>query len=122
MSDATGPVSTLPNSVHPVKLGTMCDNHPDRPAYRRVQGETDSFGAEFHDLCTECYENDRMHAAEGRHGGCDRCGEESLGLQPVRDYTEGMAGPVYWYCAACRKLHVAEQHAEFDDEVYGFDD
>jgi hypothetical protein len=32
----------------------MCDQHPDRLAVVRLQGETDSFGAELNDMCTEC--------------------------------------------------------------------
>lgn len=32
----------------------MCDDHPDVPAVARVQGETDSFGCEMHDLCQAC--------------------------------------------------------------------
>ena len=54
MSDVTGPISTLPGCERAVDPGTMCDEHPDRPAVARVQGETDSFGSEQHDLCAEC--------------------------------------------------------------------
>lgn len=34
----------------------MCDDHPDRPATHRVQGETDSFGCEYIDWCQECHD------------------------------------------------------------------
>jgi hypothetical protein len=52
MADVTGPISTLPGSSHhDVPDGMMCDDHPDRPAVTRLQGETDSFGSEMHDLC-----------------------------------------------------------------------
>jgi len=35
----------------------MCDDHQDRPATHRIQGETDSFGCEYIDWCDECYTN-----------------------------------------------------------------
>jgi hypothetical protein len=44
MSDVTGPISSLPGSTHAAPTAGMCDDHPDRPAVARVQGETDSFG------------------------------------------------------------------------------
>ena len=47
MADVTGPISSLPGSGHSVPDGAMCDEHPDRPAVARVQGETDSFGCEM---------------------------------------------------------------------------
>jgi hypothetical protein len=71
MSDVSGPVSTLPGSLHDVPTGAMCDDHPDRPALRRVQGETDSFGAEFLDLCNECITALKAGEAESRRGVCD---------------------------------------------------
>jgi hypothetical protein len=53
MADVTGPISTLPGAVHRVPEGATCDEHPDRPAVLRVQGETDSFGSETIDYCQE---------------------------------------------------------------------
>jgi hypothetical protein len=47
MGEVTGPISTLPGHSHQVPDGTVCDDHPDRPAVARIQGETDSFGAEL---------------------------------------------------------------------------
>lgn len=38
-----GPVSSMPGAASPVLAGETCDEHPDRPAVRRRQGETDSF-------------------------------------------------------------------------------
>lgn len=61
MGDVTGPVSTLPGAGHALPAGTMCDDHPDRPAVARIQGETDSFGSELWDLCEEC--RDEMQKA-----------------------------------------------------------
>ena len=58
MADVTGRISTLPGSGHKVPDGTMCDNHPDRLATHRVQGETDSFGSEMNDMCdAELYQD-----------------------------------------------------------------
>src|SRR3954463_12051043 len=59
MADVTGPISTLPGTGHHLPDGTMCDQHPDRPAVARIQGETDSFGCEMNDLCQECIAADR---------------------------------------------------------------
>ncbi len=41
MAEVTGPISSLPGAYHSLPKGTMCDEHPDRPAVARVQGETD---------------------------------------------------------------------------------
>lgn len=62
-----GPVMTLPGARLPFPPGTTCDTegHEDRPAVARIQGETDSFGCEAADLCTECAEADAK-AAQGR--------------------------------------------------------
>jgi hypothetical protein len=44
-------------SLHRVPSGMTCDDHPERLAVKRVQGETDSFGCEYIDWCQECYDN-----------------------------------------------------------------
>ena len=49
-------VYTRSGSVHRVPLGMTCDDHPERPATVRVQGETDSFGCEYIDWCKECHD------------------------------------------------------------------
>ena len=61
MGDVTGPISTLPGSRHDFPDGTMCDDHPDRKAVARVQGETDSFGSELIDMCQECLDEHRAY-------------------------------------------------------------
>lgn len=105
MADSVGPCSTLPGAVHKVPEGIMCDDHPDRPATHRVQGETDSFGAELHDMCSECYDEHKKALAEERETlqFCEGCNTEQKDVRPVRDPDEGMAGPLYYRCAACRK-------------------
>lgn len=113
MADVTGPISTLPGSGHDLPEGTMCDQHPDRPAVARIQGETDSFGCEMNDLCEECLKADREYerSAEARTGNCDWCKNVATDLADTRDYDEGMAGPVYRVCGACRKRRDDEDRA-----------
>ena len=53
---STSRVPTRTGSLHKVPKGAMCDDHTDRPATRRVQGETDSFGCEYIDMCDECHD------------------------------------------------------------------
>ncbi len=105
MADVTGPISTLPGAIHSAPVGSMCDQHPDRPAVRRVQGETDSFGSEMHDLCQECIDEMKKHAKEARLGFCDWCKREVDDLRPKRDWEEGSYGPVYHVCGPCAKRY-----------------
>lgn len=125
MADVTGPISTLPGAVHSCPTGTMCDEHPDRPAVRRIQGETDSFGSEMHDLCQECVDAMKAHAeseegkremADWRTGNCEWCRKPATDLRDARDYEEGMNGPVYRVCGDCIKRR--NDRAEYDDGYY----
>ncbi|TAI67625.1 hypothetical protein [Bradyrhizobium sp. Leo170] len=105
----------------------MCDQHPDRPAVARVQGETDSFGSEMNDLCEECLKADREYARspEARTGKCDWCKQAATVLADTRDYEEGMHGPVYRVCGVCRKRRDEEDRAEldqYDNDYEPFDD
>lgn len=115
MADVTGPISSLPNSSHSVPDGTMCDEHPDRPAVARMQGETDSFGSEMHDLCAECVTEWRKEARTPNIGRCDWCKAENVERAPRRDYDEGTSGPVYYVCKPCRDGYEAELRAEADN-------
>lgn len=115
MADVTGPISTLPGSRHASPDGTMCDDHPDRPAVARVQGETDSFGSEMHDLCQECLDAFREEAKQDNIAYCDWCRTESA-LRPTRDYEEGLGGPVYYVCSPCYNRQQAAIMAEYDDD------
>lgn len=117
MNDITcssGPVSSMPGSQHRVPAGTMCEDHPDRPAVTRIQGETDSFGAEYICMCQECldahieYRNAQLLVNKF----CDWCKSVSTNVKPFRDMDEGMSGPVYQVCLACR----AQSYNEADDE------
>lgn len=117
MTAVTGPISTLPGAVHPVKIGTMCDYHITRPAVIRVQGETDSFGSEMINCCEKCY--DRWKNAPPRTGTCDSCKSPNQILRSRRNYEEGMSGPVYQLCDHCIKKdndRVAKKLEE-DEEI-----
>jgi hypothetical protein len=116
VADVTGPISTLPGAVHAPH--GMCDNHPDRPATVRVQGETDSFGCEMYDYCAECAKSDREEARQPIVGNCGWCDSREVELRPKRDYEEGMNGPVYYVCEQCRKRcddRVAQELGDYDD-------
>jgi hypothetical protein len=118
MSDVTGPVSSLPMSSHPAAAGAVCDEHPERSATVRIQGETDSFGAEFHDVCAECAAEMRAHAAADRTGVCDWCSTDATDLRDRRDFEEGSCGRVYRVCGACVKAEneqLAEERKAWED-------
>jgi hypothetical protein len=125
MADVTGPISTLPGSRHALPEGTKCDNHPDRDAVARVQGETDSMGSEMNDLCADCLSGDREAAAEDRCGRCDWCKNAVTDLANARDYDEGTCGPVYSVCGKCREKQaksLEEELADYDDDDDYYDD
>jgi len=130
MADVTGPISTLRGARHKLPDGQMCDDHPDRPAVARIQGETDSFGSEMNDLCQECLHRYRdwqnsPEAAEARSGRCEWCKSEVTDLRDARDFDEGLSGRVYRICGACIKKQnerLAEEADEFDDGVWDDDD
>ena len=125
MADVTGPISSLPGSAHALPDGTMCDDHPDRPAIARIQGETDSMGCEMYDLCRECMDAHREAVRVERENPtpsrCDWCKTETTDCRPTRDYEEGMCGPVYDVCAACRKRVNDAAEADLDEhyDKYG---
>lgn len=125
MSEVTGPIRSLPGALHELPEGATCDQHPDRPAVARVQGETDSMGSELNDLCQECYDEDRAYARseEACTGRCDWCKQDATDLRDTRDYDEGMSGPVYRVCGACRKRvnDEAERELAAHDSTY-YDD
>lgn len=115
MAEVTGPISSLPGASHDFPAGTMCDDHPDRPAVARIQGETDSFGCEMADMCQECLDEYREEMkATDWSGTCDWCKQHMPRLSPQRDYEEGMCGPVYQVCDACIKRVNDEARAELD--------
>ncbi len=121
MADVTGPISSLPGSGHAVPDGTVCDDHADRPATHRVQGETDSMGCEMIDMCDECFTKYREEVrTEDTSGICDWCGRHAEKRRPRRDYEEGMSGRVYDVCTPCIDRVNEEAARELDS--YGGDD
>lgn len=122
MADVTGPISSLPGATHTAPEGTMCDDHPDRPASHRVQGETDSFGSEMHDMCAECFKQYKDNK-KPMIATCDWCKSPDVALKPRRDYDEGLAGRVYYVCAECirKDNERAREEYEADREYYGED-
>ncbi len=100
MADVTGPIRSMPGSIH--KAEGNCDDHPDRLAVKRVQGETDSFGSEMYDMCQECYDQYRKDISEADTSGyCDHCKCDSDKLFNYRDPEEGSYGPIYRICKKC---------------------
>ena len=123
MADVTGPIATLPGASHGVSEGAMCDEHPDRPAVARIQGETDSFGSEMYDCCAECAAAMRAELRAPDLGRCDWCDAEDVQRRPQRDYDEGMCGPVYYVCEPCRSRY--DKRLEQEERAYSnhyFDD
>lgn len=110
-------MSGLPGQRHPLPEGAMCDEHPDRPAVANVQGETDSSGHETHLMCAECLEADRAYEAseEARSGRCDWCKADATDLVWARSYDEGLDGPTYRVCGACKDRQSQRLQAEMDD-------
>lgn len=120
MADVTGPISTLPGARHALPDGAKCDEHPDRDAVARVQGETDSFGSELIDMCAECLAADKAYEIEAREeeGTCEWCKCTAKGLRNHRDYDEGLAGRVYRVCTDC----IDRENAELErDEMFRCD-
>jgi len=99
-----------------VPTGARCDDHPDRPAVARIQGETDSFGSELADLCQECLDayNKYREQAPKVAETCEWCGAVTTDCAHTRDVDEGMAGPVYMVCSACRRKQAERISEEMD--------
>lgn len=119
MADITGPISSLPGTVRRPPADMPCDNDCGRAAEVRVQGETDSFGSELYDLCRPCWDQERR-ADANTDGPCDWCRKHADALRSARDPDEGMYGPVYYICGACRSRLYEE--LEREAERYGDDD
>lgn len=101
----------LPGNVKKLSPASTlsCDNDSNL-AVVRIQGETDSFGAEYEYLCDLCYEQYKEEIAEQGPmvGHCDHCGKEHR-LIHWRDPGEGLCGPVYTICEGCAsKAHALE--------------
>lgn len=120
MADVTGPISSLPGRTHATPKGMKCDEHPAKDAVIRLQGETDSFGCEMHDLCQECFDKHKEYlkspeAEAHKHGQCEWCKNSATDLRDRRDFEEGMSGRIYRVCGACVKRENEELAREMGD-------
>lgn len=118
MAHVSGPTSGMPGRIlEPIK-GHTCDTegHEDRPSVKMVQGETDSFGAEYCDLCEECYKKELGRKREKEISTCEWCKTPNVEVHLSRDYSEGMHGPVYSVCLSC----IHKQNDELDDELASY--
>ncbi len=111
----------LPGATSKPDVGASCDEHPRHAAVVRVQGETDSFGAEYIHMCIVCKKDYDAHRE--RLGGavyeglCGRC-KTPAPVFPYRDFDEGMNGPVYYYCQACKVAVLRAEAEAFDRDTY----
>lgn len=113
MAHVSGPTSSMPLSRHTLPVGTTCD-FCDTAAVTRLQGETDSFGAEYSDVCQDHL--DAIRKAESDNSGmCDWCKQDAPVRSPRRDVDEGMYGPVYYVCSPCVEK---DRKALYEEEVY----
>lgn len=112
MADVTGPISTMPGSRHKVPDGTTCDEHPERLAVARIQGETDSFGSEMMDMCQECLDEYVKHKEEAAEQNkttqrwCEWGRHMAFNVIIARDPEEGSAGRLYDVCPECYNKHM----------------
>jgi hypothetical protein len=111
-----GPVSTLPGATWKVQDHDRCDQHPEVPAFKKVQGETDSFGCEYVFMCKPCYDAYIEYESKPKTGYCESHGGEGNDIRRVRDYEEGMCGRLYSVCFECRVKQLAAQAELYDDD------
>ena len=118
MPNWNGPVSTMPGYQTKPEVGAKCDDHPLVDSVATIQGETDSFSAEWIEMCAECHEKHKRHKEDRKESlsFCEWCKTEQKGCSPTRDYDEGMSGPVYNVCPGCRKKRSDEAQAELDED------
>lgn len=118
MAGVGGPIRSLPGSVLTLPSGATCDEHQDRPAVKRIQGETDSFGYESFDMCQECYDKylAEKESPEANMGHCDWCKKGPFKLIPTRDLDEGMTGPVYHVCSPCKIADSERLRREYEEQ------
>lgn len=101
MADVGGPISSLPGTLLKLPENQTCDEHTDRLAVVRVQGETDSFGYEAIDWCQECYDKYKTEIPDYTFNCCSHCHCSGVKTTKTRDPDEGSCGPVYDLCDGC---------------------
>ena len=87
-----------------------------RPEWR-MQGETDSMGAEYSWWCDDHIQavRDRIKASREEEHICDGCGTVAV-LRPSRCWEEGNNGPVYHWCPTCRENNRKSLEDSFSDD------
>lgn len=119
----------LPGNKYKPDHDSFCDSegHEGIVAVCKIQGETDSFGAEYMHMCQACYDEHKDAPDPMTNGDCEWCKKESNNLKPTRDYDEGSNGPVYYVCQHCRfkqnqealeELNYMRQREEEEDNRY----
>ena len=101
----------LPGYTRKLTTPSTCERCGAEASFR-MQGETDSFGAEYIDLCESCLNKTReeMHSQP-----CECCGSTER-VRPWRDPEEGFYGPVYELCLPCRQRRDQEFLAYMGEE------
>ena len=97
--------------------GKCCDNHPDKPATKRVVGEVDQYGYEASDFCDDCfaiYEKIKL----GKDNVCDWCGCHSDHLRPMT-VTDNQDNTIDKVCDRCiaKQIHEAVGQMEEEEDV-----
>jgi hypothetical protein len=111
-------MTNLPGSIRRISPGEHTCEHRGCTllATHSLQGETDSFGAEYRYYCTAHIENERQRLSKAsRVGTCDWCKGHATDLRPHRDFEEGSNGPVYEVCGDCVRKQIAEVQDELED-------
>ena len=118
-----GDWSKVKDQTHVSNDANFCEHRAKRPMTWRLQGETDSFGAEYWYYCDECAEEEKRRQQEYRkehendEEECDWCG----GMTPRkyirnhRDFEEGSAGRVYRVCDTCINRETLQFLAEIEN-------
>lgn len=98
----SGPTKFLPGTRHETEEGAICDDC-GAPATITIQGDTDSFGAEYMEFCEDCHERWEEESKEktDTSGHCEWCDQMSNSRTLARDPTEGEYGPLYYICIGC---------------------
>jgi len=111
-------IGGLPGDTKAIDSNEQCDNC-ENTVTKRVQGETDSFGAEYHYVCDDCAAKMKQEDEEYRNilTSCDWCKKEAK-LHTARDFEEGLSGPVYEICDDCASKQNRALREEFDAEEY----
>lgn len=110
-------------SIHDDEWGTFCYTHHDIKATHRICSEADSFGAEYYNMCDQCW-NEHQAAIQAKKEDpvqwecCRKCGNHVPYLSSYRDPDEGMCGPVYEACPDC----VSKFYQSYEDECEWLDD